>query len=78
MTERKLRSDKVGVAVECVVCHRVKKPVGRSSPLGTCFCDNDCDGYMQTPYAGSLWPGESEGDFGYPVSVDGTNQEQGQ
>lgn len=31
-----------------------------------------CNGYYQDPKVGDLWPGESEQDFGYPCSNDGT------
>jgi len=68
-----LRSDRVGVMVKCLRCHHMKKPVGRSAALGTSYCDDDCAGYRRAPYPGSLWPGESEADFGYAVGVDGTS-----
>ena len=71
-----LRADVVGVAVECAVCGQMKKPVGRSAPMGPCFCDGDCAGYLQSPRSGSLWPGESEADFGYRVSNVGTSAEE--
>jgi hypothetical protein len=67
-----LSATRVGVAVTCTVCGDRKKPIGRSAPLQMTFCDDDCPGYRQPPYSGSLWPGESEQDFGYAVSVDGT------
>jgi hypothetical protein len=66
-----LNTNKIGVRVRCAVCDDVKKPIGRSAPLGTSYCDDDCPGYHQPPYPGSLWPGESEADFGYPVGNDG-------
>ena len=31
------------------------------------LCDWKCPGYNEEPMPGSLWPGESEADFGYPV-----------
>lgn len=65
---------KVGICVECKVCGQMKKPFGRSAPMGTCYCDDECKGYCQEPYPGSLWPGESEDDFGYPVSPNGTKE----
>lgn len=45
---------------ECGVCHRRKKPRGRSAPLEAAngYCDNDCTGYDEPPYVGHLWPGE--------------------
>lgn len=69
-----LNPNKVGIAVECVVCHRRKTPRGRSAPLemANSLCDHGCPGYDQEPRAGSLWPGESEADFGYPVGNDGS------
>lgn len=60
---------KIGVRVECVVCHRTKAPHGRSVPIAMAgrLCDSDCSGYYAHPRAGTLWPGETEKDFGYPV-----------
>ncbi len=43
--------------VECVVCHRTKKPVGRDS-RDNGLCQSDCHGYSQDPQPGHLWPGE--------------------
>jgi hypothetical protein len=71
-----LRATRVGIAVECRVCGYDKKPIGRSAPLGLSYCDDDCDGYRQEPRPGSLWPRESEADFGYPVGADGTTDAQ--
>ena len=65
---------RVGVVVHCAECGRMKKPIGRSAPLGASQCDDDCSGYGQRPYPGSLWPGESEADFGYPVGNNGTTE----
>lgn len=67
-----LNPQKVGVLVECVVCHQRKQPRGRSSPHELYLCDQDCHGYEQAPHVGSLWPNESEADFGYPVGDVGT------
>ena len=54
----------------CIVCGMDKPPHGRSVPMesaaGYC-CSHDCKGYWEEPLTGSLWPGESQGDFGYPV-----------
>jgi hypothetical protein len=60
-------SEDIGVAVECTVCHRRKKPVGRSaSPaMANSLCDDDCEGYRKEPYPGQLWPGETREEFGY-------------
>lgn len=65
---------KVGIYVECEVCGQHKKPRGRSGPLGAYMCDRDCEGYSQDPQVGDLWPGETEEDFGYPVSANGTRE----
>ena len=73
MAERtQLSETRVGVRVRCAVCGDVKKPIGRYGPLGASYCDEDCAGYRQQPWPGSLWPGESEAEFGYPTSADGT------
>lgn len=63
---------KVGIMVHCTTCDQMKKPVGRSEPLGALFCTDDCPGYHQEPFPGSLWPGETEEEFGYPVGRAGT------
>jgi len=57
----------VGKAVECTVCHRRKKPIGRSAPLemANSLCDGDCKGYWQDPQPGQLWVGETREEFGY-------------
>ena len=68
----RLSADCVGVIVRCGRCGHTKKPIGRSGPLGASYCDDDCAGYREEPRPGSLWPGESEADFGYPVNADGT------
>lgn len=64
---------KVGIASYCSVCGLRKNPIGRSAPLemANSLCDFECEGYRQDPLPGSLWPGETEKDFGYPVGVDG-------
>lgn len=65
---------KRGIAVYCPVCYLMKKPIGRdASPLWT-MCDRDCPGYREEPFVGSLWPGETEAEFGYPVGKDGTEE----
>lgn len=69
---RELRADVKGVELECAVCHRTKAPRGRSVPLGMDRCDSECKGYQQEPYPGSLWPGETEAEVGYPVADVGT------
>lgn len=45
---------KVGIRVTCAVCGDMKKPVGRSGPLGVSYCDEECYGYRQQPCVGSL------------------------
>jgi len=79
-----LSTTKVGVQVKCAVCGHMKKPRGRSGPLGAYYCEPrgptesylfGCDGYYKPPFVGSLWPGESEADFGYPCMDDGTTKE---
>lgn len=78
-----LSATKIGIAVICAVCGYRKKPIGRSAPVGMVMCEyhfpgdpSNCDGYNERPYAGHLWPGESEADFGYPVPNDGTTEAQ--
>jgi len=63
---------KRGIRVTCAVCGQMKQPRGRSGPLGAHYCDWDCSGYTQDPQVGSLWPGETDEDFGYPCSDVGT------
>lgn len=72
---------KVGIKVECKVCGHMKKPRGRSGPLGAYYCEpifgdlpGGCEGYDQEPHVGSLWPGESEVQFGYGVGPEGTEE----
>ena len=68
MTMADLRTDYRGYSVTCTVCGVTKKPWGRSAPLDSYYCDSDFPGFMQDPLSSNLWPGESEADFGYPVS----------
>lgn len=63
---------RVGIAVYCAECRNQKAPVGRSVPMGSFYCDDTCRGYSLQPYPGSLFPGETEEDFGYPVGQAGT------
>lgn len=65
---------RVGISVKCPVCLMIKKPVGRSAPFGSFYCDDDCSGYREDPKPGSLWSGESEVDFGYPCGIHGTKE----
>lgn len=73
--ETTLNPKKRGIRVRCAVCAMTKKPIGRSEPMGMRFCDDDCPGYREEPYPGSLWPGETETEFGYPVGSDATTIE---
>jgi hypothetical protein len=66
---------RVGVMVTCAQCGDMKKPIGRSGPLGAQYCDEACNGYRFPPYVGSLWPGETAEQFGYPVGKDGTKEQ---
>jgi hypothetical protein len=68
---------KVGIPVHCTVCKRTKAPHGRSvpPPLHDSMCTFDqCIGYGQDPLIGDLWPGETEEEFGFPVSSAGTRE----
>ena len=71
MTTTALDQTKIGVEVKCDACGRTKAPIGRSVPMGMSMCDDDCAGYRQGVRSGSLWPGESEAEFGYPAGSDG-------
>ena len=75
-TETNLSRTKRGIAVECQVCGVIKAPIGRALPAGLYRCQpSECEGYDEPPFPGSLWPGESEAEFGYPVGVVGTKEE---
>jgi hypothetical protein len=63
---------KIGIGVECSICGQTKKPRGRSAPIGLYMCDMECEGYYLDPKVGDLWPGETQEEFGYPVSANGT------
>ena len=63
---------RIGIAVYCTICHRQKCPRGRSAPMVRRMCDFECPGYYTDPKVGDLWPGETEEQFGYPVSIEGT------
>ena len=66
-----LSKNKVGALVRCVICKLRKKPIGRSAPPRIFYCEDGCIGYRIPPLPGSLWPGESEFDFGYAVGEQG-------
>ncbi len=74
MTE--LSTTKIGKRLYCTICDRQKKPIGRSAPLELNLCDRECGGYMLDPHPGSLWPNESEADFGYLVGPTGTEEKE--
>lgn len=73
-----------GIRVVCAKCGRQKAPRGRSaSPLmlyclppfwGPQYGEPSCNGYYEDPKVGDLWPGETEEDFGFPVSSHGTEE----
>jgi hypothetical protein len=63
---------KVGIRVECATCGQMKQPIGRSAPMEGYYCDWECSGYREPPHVGSLWPGETDEDFGYPCGDVGT------
>lgn len=68
-----LSKSKVGISVHCEVCGLNKCPRGRSAPMIP-MCNFECKGYAQEPFAGDLWPGESEANFGYPCSNKATRE----
>jgi hypothetical protein len=65
---------RVGIGVVCKTCGHTKQPRGRSAPLGSYFCDSECLGFYEDPKPGDLWPGETEEDFGYPITHDATKE----
>ena len=69
-----MNPNKFGIVNICMVCAMEKAPRGRSIPvpLSDALCTSNCAGYYADPRPGSLWPHESEADFGYPVSDAGT------
>jgi hypothetical protein len=46
----------------CVVCHRMKQPIGRdvAAAMADSLCTLDCPGYEKAPHPGTSWPGESD------------------
>ena len=71
-----LSKKKCGISVYCEVCGNQKKPFGRDAPITSSYCMYDCTGYHKEPLPGSLWPGESEFDFGFAVGEQGVETEQ--
>lgn len=65
---------KRGIRVTCTTCGHMKNPIGRSGPMQVIYCDWGCPGYRGEPRVGSLWPGETDADFGYPSGDDGTEE----
>ncbi len=76
---------KVGKAVTCGHCGRVKAPRGRSVAdiMWDSYCQgwkpdgSGCIGYTEEPRVGDLWPGETEREFGFAFSLDGTRDAKG-
>jgi hypothetical protein len=68
------RATKIGIAVTCTVCGATKKPVGRAAPLGFHYCELECPGYHAEPLPGSLWPGETDAEFGFPCGDNATDR----
>lgn len=69
-----MKPTKKGIRVTCSTCLQTKAPRGRSvaTAAANSHCDHECPGYNQPPLVGSLWPGETDADFGFPCSNDGT------
>lgn len=57
MTEH---SEACRTPVDCTVCGKRKKPIGRSAPLEMAgsLCDMECTGYLALPHPPHLWPNE--------------------
>ena len=65
---------KKGIAVTCTVCGLRKKPHGRSAPVESHYCDQQCPGYQHEPTPGCLWPGETQAQFKYPICSNATEE----
>lgn len=59
----------IGQAARCVVCRKIKKPIGRDAGIAhNSYCTGDhpgesgCRGYREEPRPGDLWPGERRGE----------------
>ena len=74
---KELSKTKHGVRVECKTCGKIKSPTGRSVPLElvSSLCDHDCPGFYKEPFSGSLWPRETEEEFGFDVGTVGTSDQ---
>lgn len=68
---------RVGISVECKKCGQTKAPRGRSvaAAMWNSMCTDDrCSDYYNDPKPGDLWPGETEEEFGYPISSNATRE----
>jgi hypothetical protein len=68
---------RVGISVDCKTCGQPKAPRGRSvaAEMWNSMCTDDrCLGYYDEPKPGDLWPGETEEEFGYPISSNATRE----
>lgn len=68
--------------IRCTVCERQKSPIGRDIPSAMygSMCDEDCEGYRQSPWPGTLWAHEKCklcGGTGYSVNCTVTDGERG-
>lgn len=64
------KKPRVGKYVNCTVCKRQKKPIGRdaAAAMANGLCDRECEGYNMPPLADYLWPGEKEEEL-YPRTL---------
>lgn len=74
-----MAATKIGVEVICRVCRHMKAPRGRSTSPLQAYClqpwpdgSDGCSGYEMDPQVGSLWPGETDEEFGFPCNDLGT------
>lgn len=68
---------RIGISVNCRKCQRRKAPRGRSIPdvmYGSYCTSEGCVDYWSDPKPGDLFSGETEKDFGYPVSANATRE----
>ena len=64
---------RVGIAVACTVCGQRKAPTRTVGPTRHVSVRSRLSRVSTGPLsAGSLWPGETSDEFGYPVGPDGT------
>jgi len=51
-------------------------PGGRDIPavIADSYCTADCTGYLDEPRPGSLWPGETDEDYGFPCGTNATRE----